>query len=187
MKITRVLEGERYTAPDEGLGYLSVVADEDGFEVEQDGHVFWVSDARLDDAVEARNRAVKHNGVDIEPVVSELEGVLARYDVPGDAMTCTDCHRTVRVLGEDAWTHDSIPGLVFCTGCFALRKEGIHPRVRMVEQTDRCGRCRRPGSVGPCSFDCATCYGCKKSLEDGEVRLVTTLDRVYCMDCGTRA
>jgi hypothetical protein len=141
MKITRVLAGERYTAPDEGLGYLSVVADEDGFEVEQDGHVFWVSDARLDGAVEARNRAVKQNGVDSEPVVEALEGVLARYDVPG----------------------------------------------AVVEQTDRCGRCRRPGSVGPCSFDCGTCFGCKKSLADGEVRLVTTLDRVYCMDCGTRA
>jgi hypothetical protein len=59
MKIIRILEGERYTAvSDDGTGYMSATAVEDGFEIDDRGNVLWITDALLERAIEERNRSM---------------------------------------------------------------------------------------------------------------------------------
>lgn len=148
MKIIRVLEGERYTAA-AGTGYMSATADEDGFEIDDRGAVFWVTDAELEAAIQERNRTVQLNeaSTEVEPATE-----------PKSAGVDSALSRFYDVL--------------------------IPPPVASSE---RCHRCDRPGSKGPCPFDCETCHRCGKKLAPGRVRLFTTEKRVYCMDCGTHA
>jgi hypothetical protein len=148
MKITRVLEGERYTAPaEEGAGYRSEIAVEDGFEVTHLGGCFWVSDVLLEQAIEERNRSVPDESLE---------------DVYDDGEVITTGTPLVAAADVDA-----------------------AEAALVARANERCPRCERAGSKGPCSFDCATCERCKKPIADGTIRVFTTMDRVYCMDCGT--
>jgi len=153
VKVIRVLEGERYTAcSPAGTGYMSATADENGFEIDDRGAVFWITDAQLDAAIQERNRTAQMEDAteSVEPESTEPSSS------PSVAtMLVADC---------------------------AEAKDRYAARVN-----ERCPRCEKVGSKGPCSFDCATCHRCKKPIADGAIRLFTTGDHVYCMDCGTHA
>jgi len=152
MKVIRILEGERYTAcVPEGTGYLSATAEEDGFEIDDRGAVFWVTDAQLEAAIRERNRAVEieEASESVEPEPTQLPEGLDVVEAVGTLITA---------------------------GATLVK-----------DLAERCPRCFRVGSKGPCSFDCATCHRCKTQIPDAAIRVFTTADRVYCMDCGTHA
>lgn len=159
MKVIRVLEGERYTAA-AGTGYMSATADEDGFEIDDRGAVFWVTDSELDAAIQERNRTIQ-----TEEAASTVE------PEPTDPK-------------PKHYEHVLIPAPTTPPTRLELAEAAAKMAAAAAE---RCPRCDRPGSKGPCPFDCATCHRCGKKLDKIEVRLFTTGDHVYCMDCGTHA
>jgi hypothetical protein len=77
MKITRVLEGERYTSPAAGgLGFVSATAEEDGYEIDYAGTVMWVTDEALAEAMRQKMReglVILHGEVSFHGGGEEME------------------------------------------------------------------------------------------------------------------
>lgn len=178
MKITRVLEGERYTAAAD-TGYMSGTASEDGFEINDRGTVFWVSDAQLEAAIEERNREVQQEE-DATETVPEPDAVAV-----GLLGSSTPHRRGERGEHLELATAAALDRHRFG----AIRGASI---PAAAADTGRCPRCERVGSKGPCAFDCGSCHKCGTQILAGAIRVFTTesvwpTGRVYCMDCGTHA
>lgn len=142
----------------------------------------------------ARVVPLNHEVVEV-PSSEQIQAVLDRVDEieaekarPTRCPTCDspspEKHPAMQFEGEvqpcsDAW-HQPTP---------ADPKKALdsyRPEImQAVANAERCPRCGN--TKGRCPFNCATCHQCLKTISDGEPRVFTTLNRVYCLDCGKHA
>jgi hypothetical protein len=210
MKITRVLEGERYTSPaDGGLGFVSATAEEDGYEIDYAGTVMWVTDEALAEAMRQKMReglVILHGEVSVHGGGEEME--LPQIDTEPfkllvDAKAAAEAIEAIEqfvlpgceVGAVVAWaeTIDALtPAPAGKATVVPLNHEVVEvPTSAQIQSVlDRadalapCIHCLRPLS---CLYDCTTCHKCNKKIDDGTPRVFTTAERVYCLDCGKHA